>query len=249
MTEVYRQNNSVAPLRNVAALVELIHRVNNRPPLVTGLGVFYGWSGYGKTTAAVYASNKFRAYYVEVKSVWTVKKLFQEILRDMGAKPAKSATVSDMQDVIIEELARSDRPLIIDEADYLVEKRMINCVRDILDGSGATVILIGEEMLPTKLKVWERVHGRVLDQVAVEKGQIEDVGHLAAIYCRGVVLEDALKAKVLNDSGSSIRRISNSLGFIKEFAQTRNLKSVSLAEWGDRPFFTGATPPPRRTPK
>lgn len=84
MTEEHRQNNSVAPLRNVVALVELITRVNQRGPGLPGLGVFYGWSGYGKTTAAVYAANRFRAFQVEVKSVWTKKKLCTEILRDMG---------------------------------------------------------------------------------------------------------------------------------------------------------------------
>jgi len=247
MTEEHRQNNSVAPLRNVVALVELITRVNQRGPGLPGLGVFYGWSGYGKTTAAVYAANRFRAFQVEVKSVWTKKKLCTEILRDMGVAPAK--TISDMVDQIAQELARSDRPLLIDEIDHLVDRNMIEIVRDIHESSGATIILIGEEKLPRKLMAWERVHGRILDWVAAEEGQIDDVDYLAAIYCPRVALDDELKALILEDSHRSIRRISINLERVKEFAQTRNLAAVSRKDWGDRPFFTGEAPTPRKTPR
>ena len=247
MTEEIRQNNSVAPLRNVVALVELIERVKDRGPGLPGLGVFYGWSGYGKTTAAIYAANKFRAFQVEVKSVWTRKKLCQEILRDMGTQPAK--TISDMVDQIAEGLARHDRPLIIDEVDHLVDRNMIEIVRDIHEASGATIILIGEEKLPRKLIAWERVHGRILDWVAAEEGTIEDVGYLAAIYCHGIPIDDALQARVLKESHRSIRRISINLERIRIFAQTRGIARMGLAEWGDTPLFTGQAPTPRRMPK
>jgi hypothetical protein len=247
MAEEHRKNNSVAPLRNVVALVELIERIDQRGPRLPGLGVFYGWSGYGKTTAAIYCANRFRAYQVEVKSVWTKKKLCTEILRDMGVSPAK--TVSDMVDQIAQELARSDRPLIIDEIDHLVDRNMIEIVRDIYESSGATIILIGEEKLPAKLKAWERVHGRILDWVAAEEGTIDDVGYLSEIYCPGVALGDDLKALILKNSHHSIRRISINLERVKEFAQTRNLKSVLLSDWDNRPMFTGEAPAARRAPR
>jgi len=247
MTQEYRQNNSVAPLRNVVALVELIERVNQRGPGLPGIGVFHGWSGYGKSTAAVYASNRFRAYYVEVRSVWTKKKLCTSILKDMGIQPAK--TVSDMVDQIAEELARSDRPLLIDETDHLVDRNMIEIVRDIYESSGATIILIGEEKLPRKIAAWERVHGRILDWVPAEPGQIDDVSYLAPIYCPNVTLDDDLKARILKESHLSIRRISVNLERVKEFAMTRNISTLTAADWGSRTFFTGEAPTPRRAPK
>lgn len=57
-----------------------------------------------------------------------------------------------MMDQIGEELSLSQRPLIIDEADFLVQKRMIEVVRDIYESSQATIILIGEEAMPVKLQ-------------------------------------------------------------------------------------------------
>lgn len=247
MTQEYRQNNSVAPLRNVVALAELIASVQDRGPGLPGLGVFHGWSGFGKTTAAVWAANRFRAYQVEVKSAWTKKKFCTEVLKDMGVTPEK--TVADMVDQIAVELVRNDRPLIIDEVDYLVDRNMIEIVRDIHESSGATIILIGEEKLPQKLIAWERVHGRVLSWVAAQEGQLEDVGFLSNIYCPGVRLTDEMKTLVLEGSRRSIRRISINLEAVKSFALTRNLKEVGLKDWGDTPLFTGLAPKARNLPK
>jgi len=60
--------NSVAPLRNVAALMELLERVMNRTPGLPGMATFHGFSGYGKSFAAMYAANKYRAYLVQEKA-------------------------------------------------------------------------------------------------------------------------------------------------------------------------------------
>lgn len=237
--------NSVAPLRNVAALVALINRVENRTVGLPGMAVFYGPSGYGKTTAAVYAANHFDAYQVQVKSAWTAKKLCGSILLDQGVKPAR--TIADMVDQVSEELARSGRPLLIDEADHLVDRNMIEIVRDIYEGSGATVILIGEELLPQKLQKWERVHGRMLDWVGAVPGDMADLGHLLPIYCPDVELSADLKQYLLKVSNGSIRRICINLSRVKEFGQTRGLASISKADWGKTTFFTGAAPAPRRS--
>ena len=84
MSETNQLYNSVAPLRNVTALVTLIHRVKERALGLPGMATFYGYSGYGKTTAAVYAANKFNALQVQVKESWTGKKLCQAILGEMS---------------------------------------------------------------------------------------------------------------------------------------------------------------------
>ncbi|WP_457647393.1 AAA family ATPase [Profundibacter sp.] len=244
MTDDTRLFNSVAPLRNVAALVALINRVETRMVGLPGMAVFYGPSGYGKTTAAIYAANKFDAYQVQVKSAWTAKKLCEAILIDQGVKPAR--TIADMVDQVSEELARTGRPLLIDEADHLVTRNMVEIVRDIYEGSGATVILIGEELLPQKLQAWERVHGRMLDWVGALPGNADDLEHLAPIYCPRIELSDGLKAHLLKVSNKSIRRMCINLGRVHEFAQTRGLEAVNQDEWGSGTFFTGEAPAPRR---
>ncbi|MCU9850379.1 AAA family ATPase [Defluviimonas sp. WL0024] len=235
---------SVAPLRNVAALVTLIDRVDRRDHGLPGMACFYGYSGFGKTSAAIYAANRFNAYHVEVRSLWTAKKFLAAILGEIGIKARGSA--ADLLEQVSEELARTGRTLIVDEADHLVTRGIVELVRDISESSGAPVILIGEEALPQKLQTWERVHGRMLDWVAAQPGDLTDVGHLAKIYCRGVELDEDLQQFLLAQSRHSIRRISINLTRVKEFAVTRGLKRVARGDWGKADFFSGEAPAPRR---
>jgi DNA transposition AAA+ family ATPase len=225
-------------------MVTLIETVHGRAPGLPGIGVYYGPSGYGKTWAGTYAANVYRAWQVQMKSVWRPKKLCQEILKEMAIKPARDT--ADMVDQIAEELARNDRPLLIDEADYLVSHNMVEIVRDIYESSGATIILIGEEFLPTALSRWERFHGRVLSWVGAERAELEDVGFLAPIYCPGVTIDQALAQHLLEQSRWSIRRISGLLGEVLDLARTQGSDRVSRADWGDRPVFNGQAPGPRK---
>lgn len=244
MAEQEENINTVAPLRNVVAMVALIERVRSRAHNLPGMATFYGPSGWGKSSAAIYATIKFNAVTVQVKSVWTKKTLCEAILAEVGIPP--DPTVSRMLDQISQHLALTGLPLLIDEADFLVQRKMIEIVRDIYEGSGAPVILIGEELLPQKLRPWERVHGRILDWVAAQPGDLTDLGHLAKIYAPGIEIAPDLRAKLLAASHGSIRRVCVNLDRIREFAAIKGLKRVCLADWANQPFFTGAAPEIRK---
>jgi DNA transposition AAA+ family ATPase len=207
------------------------------------MATFHGPSGYGKSVSAAYGSNKFKSFNITVRSVWTKKKLTQSICQEMGLQG--KGTVADMIDEIIVELSKSQKPLIIDEADYLVSQGMIEVIRDIHDGGEAAIILIGEEMLPAKLKKWERVHGRMLDWVAAQPASYDDTVQLSRHYCKGIKLEPALLERLHDASAGSVRRICVNLDQVRHLAETEKRESISLAEWGKRDFFTG-NPPSRR---
>lgn len=245
MAEEQRLYNSVAPLRNVAALTALIDRVQNRAIGLPGMACFYGWSGFGKSTAAIYAANKFQAVLVQCKSAWTKKSVCSAILAELGL-PAKGNT-ADMVDRIAAQLAVQGVPLIIDEADHVVARKMVEIVRDIYEGSQAPVILIGEELLPQKLKEWERVHGRMLDWVAAQPADMSDLNHLAAIYAPGLSIDDFLKAELLRMSQGSTRRVCVNLAQLNERAQVLGAERIGKGDFDQRAFFTGAAPVPRRS--
>lgn len=244
MADEGRRINSVAPLANVLALSTLIERVQNRGVGLPGMACFYGPSGYGKTTAATWCANRHNAYQVQVKSVWTTRSFCEAVVRDIGLTPGR--TVAHMVDQISREMAITARPLLIDEADHLVKKSLIEIVRDIYESSGGAVILIGEEQMPVKLQQWERVHGRMLDWVAAQPADDDDARHLALIYCPGVQLSDQLILRVSEVSRGSIRRISVNFDLIYEHARTRNLKRVGMGDIDGINLFTGQAPAIRR---
>lgn len=245
MAENERHHNGVALLRNVMAMVTLVQRVVDRTPTLPGMAVFYGPSGYGKTTAATYAANTFDAYQVQVQSTWTKRTFCEAILLDLGIQPA--GQIASMVNQIAREIASTGRPLLIDEADYLVDRDLVQLVRDIYEASEGSIILIGEEDLPRKLMRWERVHGRMLDWVPAEPAVVEDVQHLAPHYAAGIEIERALQEQLLHDSLHSIRRVCVNLDMLREHAQTTGARQVTKKDWAasGRKFFSGAAPRPR----
>lgn len=245
-TDQVNSAGSIAPLTNVVLFSELMERVKNRKPGLPGLGTFYGPSGFGKTRAAIWAANYYRAYYVQIKSLWTRKALCEAILKEMSVK--SSATMSAMLDQIGEQLMLSGRPLIVDEADYLASKGMIEVIRDIYESSDAPIILIGEEGLPTKLRAWERVHGRMLDWIAAQPASMEDTQKLAGHYARGVTVAADLLAALHEASAGSVRRVCVNLDQVREAAEIEGWTAITLAQWQslERPFFTGMAPGVRR---
>jgi hypothetical protein len=70
-----------------------------------------------------------------------------------------------MMELATSELAKSGRPLIIDEFDHLMKGDKVELIRDLYEGSQGTFLIIGEEMLARKLEKWERFHGRILNWV------------------------------------------------------------------------------------
>lgn len=238
-------NYNLAPLRNVSSFLTLAQRLEDRGAGLPGMGCFYGPSGYGKTTASLYSINHLDdACAVQCKSVWTKKKLCESICQELGLEPAK--TIADMVDQISDHIARHRTVLIIDEADYLVQKGMIEIVRDLYESSFTPIILIGEEQMPQKLSKWERVHGRILSSVRAEPADDEDFDLLQKIRCPGVTLSPELVAKMKIASRGSARRIVANLELAREIAATLDVDYIGDREWDGRDFFTGAAPQVRR---
>lgn len=231
---------SIAGITNVALCHQAIQRAFDREAHLPGMAVFYGPSGYGKSVAASYSANTFDAIYVECKSCWTRKPFLEAIQKAMGMKIGKN--MSEMVDQIAEEMAKSNRPLIIDEFDHLVERNWVEIVRDIYEASQGSILLIGEEQLPRKLQKWERFHGRILDFFPAQPVSLADVDELKKIYANGLDIENGLIEKLHKSSNGSARRACVNLDRIREFAHQIGTTTITVADWGDRDFFTGEAP-------
>lgn len=232
---------SIAPLRNVVAFLELTDMLQNRPAGLSGLGLFTGYSGYGKSVACQYVQNKLGAKYIEARSFWTQRAFCEALLKELGVvRPV--GTIAKMMDQIIDIMGDDPRrPLIIDEADKLVDKNMIELVRDIHEVTGAPILLVGEERLPAKLAAFERVDNRILGRVLAEKCDIGDAGHLAKIRCAGVALGADLLADIVKQTKGNARRIATTLHNVRSFAVNEGLTALDLQTYRGG-VFTGEAP-------
>ncbi|MDR2075612.1 MAG: ATP-binding protein [Desulfovibrio sp.] len=234
----------VVPTRNVYLLMELVDRVKGRGFGLPGMGTFYGPSGWGKSSAVIHcALSSHRSYYVQMKSLWSRKSLLEMILAEMSIVPAR--TMPPMLEQIGKQLAQSGRPLIIDEADYIVKKGMIEVVRDIYEVSQGTVILVGEENLPGHLEAIERVHGRMLDWVAAQPADMDDAKMFAGQLCPGVVVADDLLERFVEAARGSARYLCNNLNRLAEFCRLQNRSEIAAQDYS-APLFTGKAPEGRK---
>ena len=241
-----------ANIQNLTLVRTALESLTDRRGGLPGLGVLYGPAGYGKTTALVAVANQTRAYYVQMRSAWNRKSLFQKILVEMGiptTAPTKkkdavgrALTITEMLDAICSQLAASRRPLMIDEFDHCtIGDGMVELVRDIYEGSQTPLILSGEELLPRKLARWERFHSRVLAWVPAAPVSLQDARELAPIYCDTPCADDFLKLLVDNADGS-VRRVSVNLARAGEIAAAEGWRKIDSATWGDIPLYTGEAP-------
>lgn len=231
---------TVAPLCNVSLCMAAIQRAVERPAHLPGMVILFGPSGWGKSTAAIYVANMTRAYYVQARSTWTRKAMLIAVLREMGIAPAR--TVFEMTEQVAEQLSLSGRPLIVDEMDHLVDRKLVELVRDIYEASQAAILLIGEECLPGKLKRWERFHGRVLDWVPAQPIDLPDARLLRELYCHRVTIADDLLEHLVKISRGSARRLCVNLERVQAEAACLGMTQMDHKTWGGRELFTGEAP-------
>lgn len=247
MTQQHEKNNSgVAPLFVVMAATSVMDQIVNRTDRLPGIGVLYGFPGYGKTMAAAKLVNMYNAIHVEAKSFWNRKNVLETILHGMGIRAEN--TITKMFDQVCKELSDSGRPLIMDEMDHLVEKGAVEIIRDIHDKADAPILLIGEERLPAKLAKWERVHSRIMVWTPAPAANMDDAVELAKYYATGISVEADLLQLIVEKAHGSVRRISVNLDRVKSEAISRGISSISLKEWGKAELYTGEAPAPRRQP-
>lgn len=235
---------NVAPLRNVMLLGALIRKVQYRDEGMPGMACFHGFSGYGKSQAALYNTQATNACWVEVKSVWTRKDLCLKICAGLAIPAGR--TVSDCVEKIAEELAKSGRPLLLDEAHILCTDGMMKLVHDLYESShGASIILIGEEELPQSLRRWERVHNRMLDWEAAQPADLREVAILAGLKCPGLEISEAVLERTLHESRAVARRIVANLSEIKDYARTEGKSEITAADCEQIRWVKGEAPSPR----
>ncbi|UWQ76801.1 AAA family ATPase [Leisingera sp. M658] len=244
MTQTLEIGNSVQPLTNVATMAELVKELQNRTFGMPGLGVFYGYPGYGKTFGAIFCASAFDVIHISMQGDWTKKTFLERLLNELGVAPKR--VVPDMVLQACEELALDGRTLIVDEADYAFRRGVIELIRDLHDGSETPVVMIGMEEFPQKLRKYELIDSRVMSWVAAQPATLKDASLLASVYAEGVdVAEDLLDAIMERNTGN-VRRMVTDLAQVKGEANKLGQTSMTLQDWGGIEFRRKDAPSPRR---
>lgn len=247
----------IIPITNVARLQEAGQLLLDRAPNTPGMGLIYGDTGLGKTTAAVWYMNQCNAVLVRALAVWTPQAMLEAILRELSVEP-RQWSCAKMAMTIVERLAESNRPLFIDEADYLLDRqRMTETLRDLHDLASVPVILIGMAGIQNKIGLRRRqLAGRLMRWVEFQPATLVDTMMLAEGLCEVKVTEELVDL-LHKKTGGHVRHIIVGLSQIESLARREGLNTVSAKHWpSDAPFFIAgpdsvprSNPTPKRDPR
>ena len=237
------------PVKNVTRLKAAGDALLQRAPGMPGMGMIWGPTGYGKTTAAAWFVNQCHGVYVRARAVWSPKVMLETLARELELD-GHNKNNGQLVELIVQRLAETGRPIFIDEADYVVERKMlVDTLRDIHDLSTVPVILIGMHGIEKRIRSNPQFTGRIAQWVAFEGLDMEDARMLADGLCEVGVAEDLLAmlhaAASPKGGGAEVRRLLVGLGQIETYARRNGIDAMTAADWPkDRDFFLGSAPAP-----
>ena len=235
--------NKLAPTKNVGALQLAFEALSSRDHGVPGMGLVYGYTGAGKTTSIAWLVGRTGGVYVRANSGWTPTSMLAKIMTELGAAPMQRRAA--MLEYITEKLGQTERPLFVDEADYLLhDGSMLESLRDIHDLTGLPVVLIGMANIEKKLVHRPQLARRISHWVEFQRSDLADARILAETVCE-VELDDELLATLHAEAKGSIGLMTVGLARIESLAKGSGWKKVTAGLWGNRALFLGNSPAER----
>lgn len=233
--------NVMATTKNVVALHAAFEALHTRDSGIPGMGLVYGHTGAGKTTAITHLVNKVKGVSVRANATWTPNAMLGAIMIELGAAPMHNGGAA-MVNHIKETMKRTARPLFVDEADYLLGNlKMLETLRDIHDLSSQPVILIGMEGIERRLAHRQQLTRRISEWVEFRPSDMEDARILANTVCE-VGVDDELLEILHRESKGSIGLMTVGLARIEALAKGNGWKTVDADQWGDRRLFLTNAP-------
>lgn len=212
--------------------------------------VALGKPGLGKTRTLMWwaAQREPRGVYVRAKTNWRPAWMLSELVTELGLEPARRT--KDLQDQVLEAIAISRRPIVIDEARAMLQDaRLLETLRDITDQTEQSFILGGEDFVYKRIAArFPQISSRISEVVKFEEATLADVRACCEALAE-VKIADDLVAEVHRQSLGYYREIKNAIAAIEVVGKRNKGKTVALSDMGGHPLCRNRhDASPRSTP-
>lgn len=232
--------NKLAITKSVGALQLAYEALEGRDYGIPGMALVHGYTGAGKTTAITWLVNRTDGVYVRAMRTWTPNTMLARIVNELQGLPLGRNAA--MVDHIVSRLQETQRPLFVDEADYLVaSSQMIETLRDIHDLSGVPVVMVGMEGIERRLATRPQLARRISHWVEFLRSDLDDARAITNAVCE-VAVDDELLQRIHADTKGSVGLMVVGLARVEALAKANGWASVTAAQWGDRKLFIGNAP-------
>lgn len=226
---------------NFKRLAEAQKLVERRGAREAGLVLVKGRFGIGKSELTSRWAADSGWVFIRAKVTWTKRSMLDDLADILGI--SKTGRTSDVQARIIGKLAVSMVPLIIDEADFLINTTatLLEVLRDITDLTGTMCFLVGMNDFPTKVARHGHIASRVARVVELQPLSLADVK--ATVEGKSEVpMADDVLPMLLQQSEGRMRQVLNAIANIEQWAKANSWGTVTAEHLKGLPLcpeFTG----------
>ena len=184
----------------------------------SGFILAYGQAGRGKSVAADQYHYQRGGAYIRVWEGWTQAAFLQRVLFEVRGKNGDLPRMSAdrCKQTVVDLLEKDRKPIFVDEADRLAIGR-IEDLRDILEMTGAPIILIGEEgifgLLSERRRIWSRVAHEV------EFGPISAAEAMYAMKAAALDIPAELCGSIAERAEGDFRLVRNMMLLLEKAAK------------------------------
>lgn len=216
-------NKTFIRTKNVVNFVSLMNELQNLPPNIPKIALVYGDYGLGKSETIKWWTFKNDCVYVRATQGMSSKWLLSEIAEELGENPYW--LIQDNFALIENNLKLNPKTIIIDEVDYLLEKRAIETLRDLHDRTGCPLVLVGMTAIDQKLSRYPHLVDRIYKKFKFESYDTNDIKQILKELTEIPFTPDGLE--YLATRSNQFRQIVKLVNRVEKLAKTNQITELN----------------------
>ncbi|MCF8719249.1 AAA family ATPase [Nitrospina gracilis] len=217
-------NNNFVNTRNVAAFYKGLEILKKGVRGRHGILLLRGKPGTGKTFVTQKQAMEDGYTYLRCRFIDSPRILLQNLVAELGEEP--KGYTGHLYKQALEQLLARPRTLIFDEADYIVDHKFVEIIRDLNDQANVPVIIAGMELIDKKLQRYPHFFDRIRTIVKFDLFEKSDIESLACRLCE-TKLDAAAMDYILEQSGGKFRVTMDLFDVAERTAKHSKMKQLS----------------------
>jgi Cdc6-like AAA superfamily ATPase len=217
-------NKIFVKTKNVKNFIGLIENLLAKPANLPRMALVYGEPGLGKSQTALWLACQYDSVYIRCTNLMTGRWLLEEFVKELEEVPRY--LTSDNFNLCVKSLKASQKVVIIDEIDYLVnDKRSIETLRDIHDKTNCPIIFVGMDLAHKKLERFKHLFDRFSEIVKFETFNIADVKEILDKLSEVKFSAEAIE--LLHKKHNRFRQIVQTINQFEIIAKENNFTEIT----------------------
>ena len=208
--------------KNVKQFVSLMDELQKVPPNIPKMALVYGEHGLGKSQTIQWWADKNDSVYVRATQGMTSRWLLSEIAEELGEEAFYHS--QETFTLIENNLRLNNKVIIVDEVDYLIDKSIIETLRDLHDKTGVPIILVGMGAVDKKIARYKHFEDRLYTKLQFEHLNQEDIHEIITQISDIEFTDDAIL--FLSMKTNQFRQLIKAINKIEKLAKTNDLKVI-----------------------